>query len=168
MATTIKLLLLFAITNCYCQNNEFVTKIVGGTNENSTADATKTEDVKGVTYTYLGMSMQAPDPNKIYSVDEIEMRPEFPGNEAALKAYIKENFKTPTDNGKKLSGTIFASFIIEKDGSISEIGILHDFGYGSGDEAIRILGLMPKWIAGKNDASAVRCMYSMPITCDGE
>ncbi len=167
-STLLRLLLLFAITNSYCQNNEFITKIVSGSNENQSSETTIIESSKVVTYTYFGMSMQAPDPNKIYAVDEIENRPEFPGNEVALKAYLKENFKTPIKNGKKLSGTIFASFIIEKDGTVSEIGILHDYGFGSGDEAIRVLELMPKWIAGKNDASAVRCMYSMPIICDGE
>jgi hypothetical protein len=168
MTTTIKLLLLFAISNCYSQNNEFITKIIGGSNENSSADTSKVEDTKAVSYTYLGLTMHAPDPNKIYAVDEIEKRPEFPGKEAALKAYIKENFKTPVaENGRKVAGTIFASFVIEKDGSVSEIGILHDYGYGSGDEAIRVLEKMPKWVAGKNDSSAVRCMYSMPIVCDG-
>jgi hypothetical protein len=167
MSTTIKLLLLFAITNCYSQSNEFITNIVGGTNENSSVTNQKSEE-KTVAYSYLGLTMHAPDPNKIYSVDEIEKRPEFPGTEAALKAYIKENFKTPvTENGRKVAGTIFASFVIEKDGSVSEIGILHDYGYGSGDEAIRVLEKMPKWVAGKNDSSAVRCMYSMPIVCDG-
>jgi hypothetical protein len=167
MTTTIKLLLLFAITNSYCQNSEFVNKIVDGTNE-ANAIFNSNSDEKVVTYTYLGLTIQAADPNKIYAVDEIEKRPEFPGKEVALKAYIKENFKTPTENGKKVSGTIFASFIIEKDGSVSDIGILHDYGFGSGDEAIRVLEQMPKWIAGVNDASAVRCMYSMPIICDGE
>jgi hypothetical protein len=169
MTTTIKLILLFVITNSYSQTNEFITNIVGGTNENSTNNSSKNQEEKTVKYSYLGLTMHAPDPNKIYAVDEIEKRPEFPGAEAALKAYIKENFKTPVaDNGKKITGTIFACFVIEKDGSVSEIGILHDYGYGSGDEAIRVLEKMPKWIAGVNDASAVRCMYAMPIVCDGD
>ena len=99
----------------------------------------------------------------------VEQKPEFPGDVVALKSYIRENFKTPmADNGKKATGTIFASFVIEKDGSVSEIGILHDYGYGSGDEAIRVLEKMPKWIAGENDAIPVRCIYSLPIVCDGE
>ena len=168
MTTTIKLVLLFAITNSYSQNNEFITNIVG-TNQNLASENLKTEDPKVVKYTYLGLTMNAPDPNKIYAIDEIEKKPEFPGNEVALKAFIKENFKTPiASSGEKVTGTIFASFVIEKDGSVSEIGVLHDYGHGSGDEAIRVLSQMPKWIAGKNDSSAVRCMYAMPIICDGE
>lgn len=166
MYFTIKLLLFFVIANTYSQNESVAKsenrKIESVTTENSSSDK------KSVTYSYLGLKILAPDPNKIYDVDEVEKRPEFPGSETALKAYIKENFKSPLDNGKKVSGTIFASFIIEKDGSISEIGILHDYGFGSGDEAIRVLEKMPKWIAGKNDSNNVRCMYSMPIICDGE
>lgn len=167
MKTAIKLLLLFAITNLYSQN-ELITKNAEIILKNLSAENSKLEDYKSTSYNYFGLTIIPPDPNKIYAVDEIEKRPEFPGNESALKAFIKKNFKTPTENGKKVSGTIFASFIIEKDGSVSEIGILHDYGFGSGDEAIRVLEQMPKWIAGVNDASAVRCMYSMPIICDGE
>jgi hypothetical protein len=153
MTTTLKFLLLFAVSSVYSQNESLL------------LDVSKIEKP---TYTYFGLTVDAPDPNHIYTIDAIEKRPEFPGEELALKAFIKENFKTPIENGKKVTGTIFASFIIEKDGSVSEIGILHDYGYGSGEEAIRVLEKMPKWIAGKNDSSAVRCMYSMPIVCDGD
>jgi hypothetical protein len=168
MKLLLTLLSLFAINYSYSQD-EFITKIVGETNQTTSVDKSKSENVTLSSYNYRGLTIIPPDPNKIYAVDEIEKRPEFPGNEEALKAYIKQNFKTPTANdGKKVTGTIFASFVIEKDGSVSDIGILHDFGHGSGDEAVRVIEQMPKWIAGKNDASAVRCMYAMPIICDGE
>jgi hypothetical protein len=168
MSTTLKLFLLFAITNSFCQNKELVSNI-DDNNQNSTSVSTKSEDQKTIKYTYLGLTINPPDLNKIYSIDEIEKKPEFPGNQDALKSYINQNFKTPVgSSGEKVSGTIFASFIIEKDGSISEIGILHDFGYGSGEEAIRLLSQMPKWFAGRNDSKTVRCMYSMPIVCNGE
>jgi hypothetical protein len=163
MTTTIKLFLLFAISFSYAQN-EVSFKADATTDSND-----KVESINLESYIYRGLAIIPPDPNKIYALDEIEKKPEFPGDEVALKSYIRENFKTPmADNGKKATGTIFASFVIEKDGSVSEIGILHDYGYGSGDEAIRVLEKMPKWIAGKNDAIPVRCIYSLPIVCDGE
>jgi hypothetical protein len=159
MTAILRLILIFVFTSSYSQN-----EIIDKTIENSAV--TLKPEISA--YNYLGLTIIPPDPNKIYAVEEIEKRPEFPGDEAALKAYIKENFKTPIDNGKKVSGTIFASFIIEKDGSISDIGILHDYGFGSGDEAIRVLEQMPKWIPAKNDSNSVRCMYAMPIICDGD
>ncbi len=167
MSTTIKyFLLLFAISSAYSQNQIITTG--NDRYEAVSTNSSKTEASNGSTYNILGLTIIPPDPDKIYAVEEIEKKPEFPGDSAALQAYIKENFKNPIENGKKLVGTIFASFIIEKDGSVSEIGILHDFGHGSGDEAIRVLEKMPKWIAGKNDSNTVRCVYSMPIVCHGE
>ncbi len=163
MKPILRLILFFVIASSYSQN-EIITKSIDKTIDNSEV----TLKPETSSYNYLGLTIIPPDPNRIYAVEEIEKRPEFPGDQAALKAYFKENFKTPIDNGKKVAGTIFATFIIEKDGSISEIGILHDYGFGSGNEAIRVLEQMPKWIPAKNDSSTVRCIYAMPIICDGD
>ena len=55
------------------------------------------------------------------------------------------------------------TFIIEKDGSLSDIKVLRDIGYGTGDEAIRVLKISPKWIPGKQNNKEVRTLYSLPI-----
>jgi hypothetical protein len=63
-----------------------------------------------------------------------------------------------------LNGEIYLSFIIEKDGSINDIRILRDIGFGTGDEAIRVLSKYEKWLPGKQRGVPVRVMYSLPIT----
>ena len=66
--------------------------------------------------------------------------------------------------GAKVNGKVYITFVIEKDGSITEIRNIRDFGYGSGEEAIRVMKLSPKWIPGKLNNDNVRVMYSLPIT----
>ncbi|MDR6760561.1 hypothetical protein J2Y38_000740 [Flavobacterium sp. 2755] len=55
------------------------------------------------------------------------------------------------------------TFIIEKDGSLSDIKVLRDIGLGTGAEAIRVLKTSPKWIPGKQNNNVVRALYSLPI-----
>ena len=59
-------------------------------------------------------------------------------------------------------GGVFATIKIEKDGSVSEIKILRDFGYGSGKELERVLKLSPNWIPAIKDGNPVRCLYNIP------
>jgi protein TonB len=68
----------------------------------------------------------------------------------------------PEEEG--LSGKIMVSFIVETDGSLSNIKVLKDIGYGSGAEAIRVLKKSPKWMPGKQNGKPVRVEYTMPIS----
>lgn len=59
---------------------------------------------------------------------------------------------------------MYVTFIVEKDGSLTDYRILRDIGYGTAEETIRVLKLSPKWIPGKINDEPVRTMYSLPIT----
>ncbi|MEA9411704.1 MULTISPECIES: energy transducer TonB [unclassified Flavobacterium] len=96
----------------------------------------------------------------IYNTAGIEVKPEFPGGLIGFDSFIKQNYKNPTDN---LKGKIYVTFIIEKDGSLSDIKILRDIGYGTGAEAIRVLKTSPKWTPGIQNNKQVRVLYSLPI-----
>ncbi|TDP02544.1 energy transducer TonB [Flavobacterium sp. 245] len=98
--------------------------------------------------------------NQIYNTAGIDVRPEFPGGVEAMNGFIKQNFKSPKEN---LKGKIYATFIIEKDGSLSDIKILRDIGYETGAEAIRVLKLFPKWSPGKQNNKTIRVLYSIPM-----
>jgi len=76
--------------------------------------------------------------------------------------FVGNNFKTPEQ--PNLKGKVYITFIIEKDGSLSDIKNLRDIGYGTGEEAIRVLKISPRWIPGKMNGVPVRVMYSLPIT----
>lgn len=88
-------------------------------------------------------------------------QPEFPGGIAAFYKFIGSNFKVPAE--LKSNGRLLLTFMIEKDGSLSEFEILKDIGFGTGEEVIRVLKLSPKWIPGKENDEIVRVKYSLPI-----
>jgi len=91
--------------------------------------------------------------------------PEFPGGLMEFYKFIGQRFQIPEEVSKnKIQGKIFMEFMVEKDGSLSEFKITKDLGAGLGEEAIRILKLSPKWIAGTKDGKPVRVKYNLPIT----
>ncbi|WP_427875006.1 energy transducer TonB [Flavobacterium sp. MMS24-S5] len=103
------------------------------------------------------------DKNDVYNTAGIEVKPEFPGGQEALERFLKDNFKNPK---KDLKGKVYATFIIEKDGLLSDIKTIRDLGFGTKEEAIRVLKLSPKWNPGKQNEKVVRVLYAMPIVVD--
>lgn len=95
----------------------------------------------------------------------VEQNPEFVGGEAALYAYLRENIKYPTlARENNIEGKVFVQFVVEKNGSISNVKILKDIGSGCGAEAVRVVKAMPKWNPGKQRGNAVRAQFSLPIS----
>jgi protein TonB len=102
--------------------------------------------------------------NYIYDAASITEKPQFPKGNGLLLAFIKENYIVPKEIiDNKISDKIFVSFIVERDGSLTDIKVLRDLGFGTGKEAIRVLKKMPKWIPGKINGKAVRVNYFTPI-----
>jgi periplasmic protein TonB len=102
--------------------------------------------------------------DKVYNTAGIEVKPEFPGGIGEFYKYFAKNYRTP--NVKKLNGKVYITFVVEKDGSIDEVKVLRDIGYGTGEEAVRVLNNSPKWLPGEQDGRKVRCSFSLPITID--
>lgn len=103
--------------------------------------------------------------NDIFNTTEVTEKPEFIGGIEAFYKYIGLNYNVPNEVANfKLKGKIFAKFIIEKDGSLSNIEIIKDMGYGTGEEALRVLQNCPKWKPGKIKEEVVRTQYSLPIS----
>ena len=100
---------------------------------------------------------------KVYTaVDKV---PSFPGGTDKFYAFLRTNIKYPVEmRQKKIEGKVFISFIVEEDGSLSNIKILKEPGYGSGKEAARVLGMSPKWEPGMQKNQKVRVAYTMPIS----
>jgi hypothetical protein len=99
--------------------------------------------------------------NAVYSIHKVTEKPTFPGGMDQFYMFVGKNFKSPKEDVK---GKFYVTFIIEKDGSLSNITSKKDLGFGTGDEAIRVLKLCPKWISGKIDGNPVRVSYNFPIT----
>jgi protein TonB len=102
------------------------------------------------------------DENQIYNTAGLEILPTFPGGSESFQRFIKENYKIPQVTG--LKGKIYMTFVIEKDGSLSDIKSIRDLKHGTGEEAIRVLKTAPKWIPGKQNGELVRVLYSIPIS----
>jgi len=100
--------------------------------------------------------------NTVYNTAGIEVKPEFPGGMDKFYKFIAENFNTP--KVEKLAGKVYVTFVVEKDGSLTDIKVLRDIGHGTGKEAIRVLKLSPKWLPGEQNGRKVRCTYSLPIS----
>jgi len=98
----------------------------------------------------------------------LDKMPEFPGGMAKFYTYVGNNFNRPElDADRTLK--VYVSFVIEKDGSITDIMVKNDPGYGLGKEAIRVLkSLKTKWIPGVLNGKAVRTAYNLPITIKTE
>ena len=107
----------------------------------------------------ISVNQKETEDKKIES--KVQTLPEFPGGMAGFAKYVSKSYKVPaTFSG---SGTIYVSFIVEKDGSLSDIKVVRDLGYGTGEEAVRIMKLAPKWKPGMQDYKPVRVGYNLPI-----
>jgi len=99
--------------------------------------------------------------NTIYNSAGLEIKPEFKGGYNKFYEYIAKNYRTPDVPG--LNGQLMISFVVEKDGSITDIKVLKDLGYGTGEEAIRILKKCPKWSPAEQKGKKVRCSFMLPL-----
>ena len=102
------------------------------------------------------------DDNQIYNTAGIEVKPEFPGGMDKFYTYVGRNYRAPEEEG--LKGKVYVTFVVEKDGSLTDIKVLRDIGFGTGAEAIRVLKKCPKWNPGVQNGKPVRVLYSLPIT----
>ena len=96
---------------------------------------------------------------------EVEQAPEFQGGIDKFYKFLGQNIKYPAvAKEKKVEGKVLVSFIVEKDGSLSNIKVLKEPGSGCGNEALRVMKLSPKWKPGVQNGHKVRVQYTLPIT----
>jgi protein TonB len=110
----------------------------------------------------------APPSNEPVSTAILDKLPEFPGGIAQFYKYVGNNFRRPELDVEKTL-RVYVSFVVEKDGSLTDIIVKNDPGYGMGKEAIRVLkSLKTKWAPGILDGKPVRTAYNLPITIKTE
>jgi TonB family protein len=111
-----------------------------------------------------GKKMEKPVKGKddVYTV--VEEMPQFPGGDEARIKYMISSIKYPEDAKKKgVQGTVYVTFVVETDGSISTVKVLRGIGTGCDEEAVRVIREMPQWIPGKQSGKTVRVQFNMPI-----
>ena len=107
---------------------------------------------------------EEPDYNEVNEFDRVDEKPTFPGGESAMKSFLRSNIKYPIvaqEDG--VQGCVFVQFIIEKDGSISDVKISRSDAPSLNGEAMRVIKAMPKWNPGKLNGIPVRVKNEVPV-----
>ena len=94
----------------------------------------------------------------------VEDQPEFPGGNTAMMKFLSDNIKYPViaqENG--IQGRVITNFVVEKDGSITDVQVVRGVDPSLDKEAIRVIQSMPKWKPGKQRGSAVRVRFTLPV-----
>lgn len=101
-----------------------------------------------------------------FNYADVEVRPEFPGGYNELLNFIGKNFKLNDYEG--YGGTLKVAFIIEVDGSVTNVKVVKDIGGGTAAEAKRVIMMSPKWSSGEFGGKKVRVLYELPIKISGQ
>ena len=110
------------------------------------------------------MTEEAPEPVAEEIFTFVEEYPEFPGGDKALREYILNNIKYPeVARTSGITGTVYVQFVVEKDGSISDVKVVRGIGGGCDEEAVRVVKSMPRWKPGKQRGQPVRVYFTLPI-----
>jgi len=121
-------------------------------------------DTKIEPYHLPDLKDETPDDTEVEPFVIVEKMPSFPGGEVALMKFIAGHIKYPAAAREAgISGTVYLSFIVEPDGSISTVKVLRGIDGGCTEEALRVLSLMPVWEPGRQRQKPVRVKLNLPV-----
>jgi len=117
-----------------------------------------------VGYAYATFGVKKTE-EKVMDFVSVDTPPKFPGGMEQFYKFLGREIKFPEEAKKNnVDGKVFLSFVVEKDGSLNDIKVLKGLGAGTDEEALRVLGLSPKWEPGKIKGNPVRVQYHLPIS----
>lgn len=94
----------------------------------------------------------------------VEQMPEFPGGQSALRDFLQRTLRYPAAaSGAGVSGRVIVGFIVNADGSLADVQVLKGLGFGTDEEAMRVLKAMPRWKPGRQSGRSVRVRFTLPI-----
>lgn len=140
-------------------------RLVGGVSTIVNENASTAEGVNALqNITVNAYAPKEEADQKVYSFVSLEMPPSYPGGMYRFYEFLAKNIKYPqmaTDN--EIQGNVFCSFTVEKDGALTDIKIDRRLGFGTDEEAVRVLKLGKRWNPGMQNGRAVRVKYNLPI-----
>lgn len=108
---------------------------------------------------------EKPNRNTEAIFEFVEWMPEYPAGEEALNNYLEKNIQYPKQaSDNKIEGKVIVNFIVNEDGSLSNIKLVRGIGFGCDEEAIRLIQSMPKWKPGKQNGKPVKVYMNQLIT----
>ena len=125
-------------------------------------DAEADESTEIDAYVPVVMEEEESGETEIFTV--VEESPAFPGGDVARIKFLQENIRYPQmarESG--IQGTVYVTFVVEKNGAVRDVRVLRGIGGGCDEEAVRVIQAMPKWNAGKQRGKPVRVQFNMPI-----
>lgn len=114
-----------------------------------------------IAYFGYAQEIEIPTEEIIYKDSVVDVQPEFPGGIENCYKYFEKHLVKP--KVKALVDKVVLSFIVEKDGSLTDVRIIHDAGFGMGDQLLSILENGPKWKPATKDGKKVRVHHQLPI-----
>ena len=113
-------------------------------------------------FSFMTSTAQTKKNNMVYDV--VEVMPQYPGGQIAMLKYIMKNIKYPKQIMEEgIQGRVTVSFIVEKDGRVSNVRLLRSVQPSLDKEAIRVVKSMPKWTPGKQNGKPVRVRFNLPV-----
>ena len=113
-------------------------------------------------FSFMTSTAQTKKNNMVYDV--VEVMPQYPGGQIAMLKYIMKNIKYPKQIMEEgIQGRVTVSFIVEKDGRVSNVRLLRSVQSALDKEAIRVVKSMPKWTPGKHNGKPVRVRFNLPV-----
>jgi periplasmic protein TonB len=110
----------------------------------------------------VGCYLPAPDSARIYMITTVQVKPQFPRD---INKYFVDSVRYPDEARKKnIQGKVFVGFIVETNGSVSNIVVLRSPDISLSNEAKRLISAMPKWIPGKQNGKPVRVQETVPVS----
>lgn len=111
----------------------------------------------------LDKGVEVPD-NAVYNTAGLQVQPDYPGGIDAFRGLIMKNFRIP-EIDQNMTARIYVSFVVEKDGTLTDVKAVRDPGYGLGKEAERVVkAVKTKWSPGIQNGKPVRARFNLPIT----
>lgn len=105
-----------------------------------------------------------PAEEETFEMFGVQKPPSFPGGENELMLFLAKNIKYPAlANENRIQGSVHLSFVVNKDGTVSDVTIVRDIGGGCGKEAVRVVSNMPKWSPGEANGHPVKVRYRLPV-----
>lgn len=107
--------------------------------------------------------LEVEDENVIFNASGIEIKPEYNGGTVAMNEFVVKNANFNTDSKALIKGKVIVGFVVEKNGSLTDVKVLRDLGNGTGKEVLRLVKLMPNWNPGMQNGKYVRYMITTTI-----
>jgi len=137
---------------------------IGSENREGDPDAAPTDEPDPSGFGPILEHAPAPEDNNVYEFVDVNKMPSFPGGERELLTYLAKNIVyPPLARENNIQGIVALSFVINKDGSISDVTALKDIGGGCAKEALRVVQTMPKWSPGEANGHTVKVRFVLPV-----